>query len=107
MLYCYFVLIEVITDIIATLPVNPCPTEQAWSLALLLTHYFATVHAVIDEVVSRALAVAYLSPRDQELRDVLDLFLLRLDLLAVFPSFNLFLLVSHLLFISLVCLHSF
>ena len=99
MLQCHFVLFEVISNIIHCLAVNPGSTEQARPFTLLLTHDLAAVDTVVNEVVACALAVAYLPAGYEELGDILDLLLLCLNFLAVFPAFHLLLLVLNLLLI--------
>jgi hypothetical protein len=99
MLKGHLVLIVVISNIIHGLAVNPCTAEQARPFALLLAHNLAAVDAVVNQVVAGALAVAYLPAGHEELRDILDLLLLRLHLLAVLPALHLLLLVPHLLLI--------
>ena len=99
MLQSHLVLIEVVADIIHGLAVDPSPTEEAGSLALLLAHDLSAVHTVVNQVVPRALAVAGLPPGDQEFRHVLDNLMLSFDFFSVFSTFNLFLLVFNLLLI--------
>jgi hypothetical protein len=99
MLKGHLVLIVVISNIIHGLAVNPCTAEQARPFALLLAHDLAAVDTVVNQVVAGALAVAYLPAGHEELRDILDLLLLCLHLLAVLPSLHLLLLVLNLLLI--------
>ena len=100
MLQGHFVLIQIVSNIIPCLSIYPGSAEQAGTLALLLTHNLPAVHAVVHELVPRTLAVAELSPRNQELRNVFDLPLLWFHLFPIFPTFYLLLLIFYLLLIS-------
>jgi hypothetical protein len=101
----HLVFIQIVSHVIAGLSVDPGSAKQARTLALLLAHDLPAVHAVVHELMPRALTVADLPSRDQELRHVLDLSLLCFHFFSVIPTFHLLLLVLDLLLISSVGLH--
>lgn len=66
-LQCDFILINVLTNVIHLLTIDPRATKEAGALTLLLAYHFPAVHTVIHESMTRALAVADLSSGYQEL----------------------------------------
>ena len=81
------IFIHVIPNIIHSLSVDPRPTEQARPLSLELAHNLAAVHAIVDQSVLCALAVACRARR-HKFREILHLLAACL-LLPVFLIFTL------------------
>jgi hypothetical protein len=80
------VLGEIVPNVVHCLSVDPRTAVEAGSLALLLADNLAAAHAVVDQTVPCALAVACLPARHQELRNVSDLLGDRLDPLRLLGS---------------------